>query len=73
MLLPLVIATVSVAAALLGLGMFRVAALSENRYTVELADWAATRSVVEQGVGLVEPSGEQLTFDVRGEAFGATG
>jgi hypothetical protein len=73
MLLLLVITMASVAVAVLGFGMCRVAAFSDSRYAVEVADWVATCTVVEQGVGPAEVLGEQLTFDARGEAFGATG
>jgi hypothetical protein len=73
MLLLLVITTASVAVAVLGFGMCRVAAFSESRYAVEVADWVATSTVVGQGVGPAEAPGEHLALDARGEAFGATG
>jgi hypothetical protein len=68
-----VITAALVAAALLGLGMCRLSALSDSRYAVELAEWVATHTVIEQGMGTTAPPREQSPFDARGEAFRATG
>jgi Tfp pilus assembly protein PilX len=68
-----VILAATVAVALLGLGMCRLSALSDRRHTVELAEWIAASSAVEQDMQPAEPAHAQILFDGRGETFRATG
>jgi hypothetical protein len=70
--LVVLIPTVLVASALLGLGMCRLAALSDNRHAVALADWIATTYLTEHQSVPADQLGEQLPIDL-GDAFRVTG
>jgi hypothetical protein len=73
MLLLVLIPAAIAAVALLGLGMCRLAALSDSNQAVALADWIAASYRGEQKAAPVEPSREQIPLDPRGGRFRATG
>jgi hypothetical protein len=73
MLLLVLIPAAITAVALLGLGMCRLAALSDSNQAVALADWIAASYRAEQKAGPVEPSREQIPLDPRAGPFRATG
>jgi hypothetical protein len=72
--LVVLIPTAFVAAALLGLSMCRLAALSDDNQAVAVADWIATTSYLAErkSVATDRESG-QLQIHPRGKAFRATG
>jgi hypothetical protein len=73
MLLLVLVPAAIVAVALLGLGMCRLAALSDSSQAVALADWIATSYRAEHKPGPAELAREQIPLDPRGGSFRATG
>jgi hypothetical protein len=62
-----------VVAALLGVGMCRLAALSDRHQAVALAEWARANRLRAYSVSAAEARSEERPFDPPGEAFRATG
>jgi hypothetical protein len=58
--------------ALLGFGMCRLAALSDNSHTAAVADWLATNCLPEHGLAPIDHP-EQIPLDPRGGSFRAAG
>jgi Tfp pilus assembly protein PilX len=73
MLLILIAVALVVVVALLGLSMFRVAALSDRNSAVALTEWIAARRLAERQVAPADRAGEQFRFDPPDEAFRAAG
>lgn len=67
------IPAILVAFALLGLSMCRLAALSDHKHAVALAEWIATSYLAEHKAVPAEQPREQFRFDPRDEVFRATG
>jgi hypothetical protein len=73
MLLILIACALVTVVAVLGLSMFRVAALSDRNSALALTEWiAASRLIERQGVPADRP-GEQFLFDTPDKAFRAAG
>jgi hypothetical protein len=73
MLLILIAGALVVVVAVLGLSMFRVAALSDRNSALALTEWIATSRLVERQVGPTDRPGEQFLFEPTDEAFRAAG
>ena len=71
--LLVLVPTAFVAAALLGLSMCRLAALSDDTHAVAVAEWVAATHLAEHKAVLGDRACGQLALDSRGEAFRATG
>ncbi len=71
--LIVLISTAFVAAALFGLSMCRLAALSDENQAVAVADWIATSCLAEHKAVAADRESAQLPFQPRGKAFRATG
>lgn len=72
-MLFVLIPAVFVVFALLGLGMCRLAALSDHNHAVALAEWIATSHLTEHKAAHADSAWEQFWFDHRDDAFRATG
>jgi hypothetical protein len=59
--------------ALLGLGMCRLAALSDHSYAVAVAEWVAAGGLTEQDSTSDEHHAARVPFDPRGASFRAAG
>jgi hypothetical protein len=60
-------------AALLGLSMCRLAALSDENHAAALAEWVATIYRAEREAAAADRPAGKPTFDRRGDAFRAAG
>jgi hypothetical protein len=67
------IAVAVVAAVVLGVGMCRLAALSDRQHAGALADWGAQCYAIDREPWTADSVSEQLPLDPQGEAFRATG
>jgi hypothetical protein len=72
-LLLVLIPAALVVAALFGLGMCRLAALSDRHQTVALAEWARADRLRAYSASSTEARSEEQPFDPPDEAFRATG
>lgn len=72
-MLFVLIPTALVASALFGLGMCRLAARSDNKQAVAVAEWIATSHLAEPKAAPTDRLCEQLPFDPRRDVFRATG
>ena len=73
MLLILIAVALVVVIAVLGLSMFRVAALSDRNSALSLTEWIAASRLAERQVAPADRTGEQFRFDPPDEAFRAAG
>jgi hypothetical protein len=73
MLLFAVISAAVAAVALLGLGMCRLAALSDSNQARALAEWIAASCSAEHKTASPEHTPEQIPLDPRGGPFRVTG
>jgi hypothetical protein len=72
MLFVLIVVAV-VISVMLGVGMCRLAALSDRHHAGALADWRARRYAIEREPWTANRLSEELPFDAQGEASRATG
>ena len=72
-MLFVLIAVALVVAVVLGVGMCRLAALSDRRQAGALADWVSHCYAIEHEPWTADRPPEKLPFDSQGEAFRATG
>ncbi len=63
----------TLAAAVFGLSMFRLAALSDCKHAIAVAEWIATSRLTERKGTPTDCSRGELPSDPRGDAFRATG
>ena len=73
MLLILIAGALVVMVAVLGLSMFRVAALSDRNSALVLTEWIAASRLAERQAALTDGPREQFRFDPPDEAFRAAG
>ncbi len=73
MLFVLIASALVVAIAVLGLSMFRLAALSDRNSALALTEWLAASRRAERQVATPEHAGERFRFDPPDEAFRAAG
>jgi Tfp pilus assembly protein PilX len=73
MLLILIAGALVVMVAVLGLSMFRVAALSDRNSALVLTEWIAASRLAERQVAPADRAGEQFRFDPPDEAFRTAG
>jgi Tfp pilus assembly protein PilX len=73
-MLPILIAgAVVVVLAMLGLGMCRLAALSDRKRALAITEWIATRHLSDRQAAFPGRSGEQSLLDPPGEVFRTAG
>jgi hypothetical protein len=73
MLVILIVGTLAVVAAVLGLSICRVAALSDCNSAVALADWIAGGQPVDRHFAPIDPAGQQSLFAPPSDAFRQAG
>jgi hypothetical protein len=71
--LLILISTTLLVAAMFGLSMCRLAALSDKKHAIAWAEWIATSYLTEHKAVSTDSPREQLPFDSRDDAFRATG
>jgi hypothetical protein len=72
-LLFVLIPAVLLVAALFGVGMCRLAALSDRHHEVAVAEWILANELRASSASAAEAQSEEHPFDPPGEAFRATG
>ncbi len=72
-MLLVLISVALVVAAVLGVGMCRLAALSDRQHANALADWGSHCYAIEREPWTADRAPEELPLDSQGEAFRATG
>lgn len=72
-MLFVLIAVAAVVAVVLGLGMCRLAALSDRQHAGALADWGTHCYAIEHEPWTADRAPEEIPFDSQAEAFRATG
>jgi hypothetical protein len=73
MLFILIVVTLAVVAAVLGLSICRVAALSDCNSAVAWAEWIAGGQPADRHLAPTDPAGQQSLFVPPGEAFREAG
>lgn len=72
-MLFVLIAMALVVAVVLGMGMCRLAALSDRQHASALADWGSHCYAIEREPWTADRAPEETPLDSQGEAFRATG
>ncbi len=72
-MLFVLIAVAAALAVVLGVGMCRLAALSDRQHAGALADWDTHCYDIEREPWTVDRAPEEIPFDSQGEAFRAAG